>query len=207
MKSHRLALLVLAAGFCASGALAQVVAYDRSGETVVLRYQEIIGGLAAEDPGPRVEVYGDGRVVVHYPGYMKQAGTYTTQIAPSEVDALVANAVAGGVIDFDQEATAAEVRAAAAKQNLQRRATGETIVTDVSDPSTTVIEATVIPATGKRSGKVVGRARWTGLERDAERYPEVEPLSRLAAIEKKMRALMARDDLRENAQPAADPRE
>lgn len=192
---HVFRLLGLLLLFGAASATAQSVDYDRSGESVVLRYQEVIGGLAAEDPGPRVEVFGDGRVLVHYPDYMKQAGTYETRISPAEVDALIAEAVAGGVVDFDRAATEAAVNEAQAQQRLRKRASGETILIDVSDPSTTVIEATVIPVGGKRAAKTVGSARWTGLARDAERYPEVKSLRDLAGVEKKMRGLMQRDDL------------
>jgi hypothetical protein len=195
MPTHWIALVALVFG--AAAAVAQTPAYDRSGRTVVLRYQENVGALAADEPGPSVEVYGDGRVVVRYPAYMKQAGAYTTQIAPEDVAALVEEAVGAGIVGFDRAATAAAVQQAeSARTAAQKRSGKPVILSDVSDPPTTVIEATLLPEPGKRSAKTVASARWTGLARDAERFPEIETLRDLANVEKQMRGLMQRNDLR-----------
>jgi len=194
---HRLSVLLAVVG-AATSVAAQPPAFDRSGATVVLRYQEIIGALAADDPGPSVEVFGDGRVVVRYPAYMKAAGVYTTQIALAEVEAMVAEVVDAGIADFNHDAVARELRQAQAARAAaaQPRASQGTIVTYVSDPSTTVIEAHLQPEPGKRSSKKVAAARWTGLAGDAEKYPEVETLKDLAGAEQRLRALMQREDLR-----------
>lgn len=195
MPTRWIQLIALLSG--AAAAVAQTPAYDRSGNTVVLRYQEHVGALAADEPGPSVEVYGDGRVVVRYPAYMKQAGVYTTQIAPEDVAALVDEAVGAGIVGFDRAATAAAVQQAeTARSAAQKRSGKPVILSDVSDPPTTVIEATLLPEPGKRSSKVVASARWNGLARDAERYPEIGTLRELANVEKQLRGLMQRSDLR-----------
>lgn len=177
-------------------AAAQTPAFDRSGGTVVLRYQEQFAILAADEPGPSVDVYGDGRVLVRYPSYMKQAGTWETRIAPDEVGALVAEAVDGGIVGFDRAATAAAVKTAETQRRAAQRRSGRPVVlTDISDASTTVLTATLLPEPGKRSARTVAEARWSGLQQDAQRYPEVETLSRLAEVETRLRGLMQRDDL------------
>lgn len=177
-------------------AAAQTPAFDRSGGTVVLRYQEQFAILAADEPGPSVDVYGDGRVVVRYPSYMKQAGTWETRIAPDEVEALVAAAVDGGIVGFDRAATAAAVKTAETQRRAAQRRSGRPVVlTDVSDASTSVLTATLLPEPGKRSARTVAEARWSGLQQDAQRYPEVETLGRLAQVETQLRGLMQRDDL------------
>ena len=177
-------------------AAAQTPAFDRSGGTVVLRYQEQFAILAVDEPGPSVDVYGDGRVVVRYPSYMKQAGTWETRIAPTEVEALVAAAVDGGIVGFDRAATAAAVKTAETQRRAAQRRSGRPVLlTDVSDASTTVLTATLLPDSGKRSARTVAEARWSGLQQDAQRYPEIETLRRLAQVETQLRGLMQRDDL------------
>lgn len=194
MPARRLVPALLLAA--ALPAFAQAPAFDRSGRTVVLRYQEEFAILAADEPGPGVEVYGDGRVVVRYPAYMKQAGTWETRIAPAEVEALVAAAVDGGIVGFDRAATAAAVKAAEAQRRTAQRRSGQPLVlTDVSDASTTVLTTTLLPEPGKRSTRMAAEARWSGLQQDAQRYPEVETLRRLAQVETQLRGLMQRDDL------------
>ena len=170
---------------------AQPPSFDRSGETVVLHYQEVIGALAADEPGPSVEVYGDGRVVVRYPSYMKQAGTHTVQLSAQELDALVERVVNEGLLPFDTDAAAEDLGAArAASAGAVRRDGSGGVLTHVSDPPTTVIEATLSPQPGQRSSRRVVRAQWTGLAHDALAHPQIESIRNLARAEEQMRALM-----------------
>ena len=61
-----------------------------------LSYQ---GGMIANpDPTPFVRVYSGGRVLVHYPAYMKKAGDYSLQLGEEELQALLASFANEGVL-------------------------------------------------------------------------------------------------------------
>ena len=47
------------------------------------------GMIANPDPTPFVRVYSGGRVLVHYPAYMKKAGDYELRLSESELEQLI----------------------------------------------------------------------------------------------------------------------
>jgi len=171
--------------------------YDRSGTTPIIRYQEIIAELSDSDPGPSVEVYGDGRVVVRIPAYMRRSGTHVTELDANELEKLVADIAASGAVDFDAEAADAARTEVRAKRALARRgAVGPAPeIHSATDPTTTVIETRLTPDSRRRE-HAPRVARWAGLRNDAELYPEVKELRELAVAEQRLRALMRRNDLR-----------
>ncbi len=77
-----------------------------------LSYQ---GGMIKNpDPTPFVRVYPGGRVLIHYPAYMKNAGDYELQLGPEELDELLSSFADQQVltVESDQlEMMAAEARA------------------------------------------------------------------------------------------------
>ena len=50
------------------------IEYPTDPAAVVIHYAERIGEIGEADAGPSVTIYGDGRVGVHYPRYMRRAG-------------------------------------------------------------------------------------------------------------------------------------
>ena len=77
MASSACALVVALATAAAAKPLAggaPTVEVARRPDAVVVVYREILGEIGGADRGPTVTVYGDGRVVAHYPIYMKLAG-------------------------------------------------------------------------------------------------------------------------------------
>jgi hypothetical protein len=144
----------------------------------VIAYTQRITQIDDPDPGPSLEVYGDGRVAVHYPYYMTRAGEYALLLAPGELDRLLRSVSAKGVLEFDEASVKRQQEAIGA----QRR---ERIV--AFDAATSVIEA--------RLGAVEKRISWYGLGADAASYPEIEALQKLAEFERQLRGLMEREDL------------
>ena len=76
----------------------EAVSYSRAPQEVVVSYLEELGLLVDEDPGPSLKVYGDGRVEVHYPAYMKRAGDYRLRLSDSEMGALLRSLVRSGLL-------------------------------------------------------------------------------------------------------------
>ena len=76
----------------------------------VIHYQQNIHMLANIDDRPSLTVYGDGRVLVHFPVYMKRAGDYEMQLDETELVSLLQSLSANGVIDFDEKKVKDNIR-------------------------------------------------------------------------------------------------
>ena len=63
--------------------------YQTEPETLLLELAYEGGMIANPDPTPFVRVYGNGRVVVHYPDYMKKAGDYELELSEEEIESLL----------------------------------------------------------------------------------------------------------------------
>jgi len=196
--AHRVAVLGFAAlsvglalpAIGADGRLAR----STDAATVVVSYAETLGEIGLADAGPSVRLYGDGRLEVHYPRYMKRAGEWTAQLAPAEVDGLVAALADDGVLDFDVAAVRRAQRDAAAARRQAAALGGQPVTFEVtSDADTATIEVHLNSAHKK--------VAWHGLRADARTYPEIADIQRLAAAERRLRALMERGDLRRRAEP------
>lgn len=179
-------LAVLLALVIPTGAGAQI-AYSRGADTVVIRFQEILGEFADGDQGPSIEIHGDGTARVHYPAFMKRAGDYTTQLGAAEMDRLIAVVVSGRLLDFDAAATSRAKAHAAARAATTASANGRPTRHIVLDASTTVLELDL--------GGVRRTIRWSGLRSDTRRYPSVTGIQGLAHAQRELLTLMERGDL------------
>ena len=174
-------------------AQAPAVELPQSAAAVVVEYTVFHQMLADNDPTPLLRVYADGRVRVHYPVYMSRAGDYETLLAPDELQGLLADLVADGVLDFDAEATLADRAAAAAAA----RAAGR--LYHVSDVSVTRIDVRVgsyrAPGTSQAIPDFEKNVAWPNVYTDARRFAGVSGVQGLARAEERLRAIMQRDDL------------
>jgi len=179
-------LLVVAVTFLT--AEAAPLEYSRRSDDVVLSYREVVGELAGEARGPSMEIYGDGRVHVHYPGYMTRAGDWDGRLTGTELDQVVQTAVARGLLGFDPPTIRARTtQARRATATAARLQPGRPLLFEASDPSTVVITL-----------RAQGRARtivWSGLRADAKRHPDIHELVELRAAQRAIETLMARSDL------------
>lgn len=178
-------------------AAAQDVDYPRDPQTVVASYTLAIGEIEDPDPGPSVRVYGDGRVVIHVPRYMKNAGDFQVQLSEAEMDAVMSSLGSTEVLAFDP---AAVRRAKDDSLRLNRGgAASEAVLVADTDPSITTIEVRVRPAAAAgapaRPAEVRKKISWTGVESDAKRFPDVPAIQKLAAAKKRLDGLRERPDL------------
>lgn len=168
---------------------------DRRPDAVVVSYREVLGEIGDADRGPTLTVYGDGRMIAHYPRYMKRAGDYERHLTASELDALLASLAAKGVLEFDPPTVRSAARASRAAAHARARAANAPVeLFEVSDASTTVIEVAVQryrPATpgAREAGPLAKRVAWTGLRTDAQRHPDIPALRDLAAAAQELRTL------------------
>jgi hypothetical protein len=178
------------------------IEHSRSADVVVVTYREVLSEIADADRGPLLQIYGDGRMVAHYPHYMKRAGDYEQRLTGAELDQLLQSLAGKGVLDFDATAARAATRASmAAARQRALAANAPVTVFEAVDASTTVIEVAVDRYRSATPGarevqNLSKRVQWTGLSADAQHHPDVAALRDLAAAENELRALRERPGFR-----------
>jgi hypothetical protein len=70
---------------------------------LILEYRYYSDDIIGDNKIPRVRVYQDGLVLVHYPVYMKRTGYYTLTLTPDELQNLVNFIVSEGLFQFNQK--------------------------------------------------------------------------------------------------------
>ena len=176
-------------------------AYAQTADAVVIQYREVLGEIEDPDPGPSLAVYGDGRIAVHYPRYMKRAGDYADRLSPAELRALVSSLVSKDLMDFDAEAAHRRKAELEASRRAAAKAAGEPELYQVFDRSTVEVEIRLEryrpagAAPDEEQRDVYKRIRWKGLRPDAKRYREHASIQKLAEADRELRALLERPGL------------
>ena len=154
----------------------------------VIHYQLDIAMLADIDDRPTMSVFGDGRVEVHYPVYMKKAGDYRMQLAEGELVDLIQSLSANGVLEFDDSKVKKSIR----DKKKQQRAKGQLYA--ISDSAETVIDVRLDEYQKDSSAKAVKhfhkRFRWADIEHQARRYPQQREIVNANRSVQQLRGLM-----------------
>src|SRR5262245_38082832 len=163
------------------------LAWDPASTAVVASFRERPGEIADADPGPSIQLFGDGRLAVHFPRTMKRAGEWTDRLSRAEMAHLLGALVDDGRLDLDPDALRGRlVRARSARRAAALH--GDATLFEASDPSIT--EVTV---------RANGRARtivWRGARADAWANPDVAEVQHLERAHGRLRALADRPGLR-----------
>ena len=173
--------------------------YRQSADHVVMRYQETLSALADSDSGRSVVIYGDGRVVVHYPALMTRAGDYSLRLSPAELRALLGRVVERGFVDLDV-AEARRRPQATREGGAAGRPEPPPEMFAVFDEATSTIELNLesYRPRGSQSAARKGvktSVRFYALRAYARRYPKNAALQNLAAVQTELMALLERQDL------------
>jgi len=167
--------------------------------TLVLRLSEQPG----EAPGDErhvLEIWGDGRIRVQRPSYMKGSREAETHLAPGELDAVVAMLAANGVLDFDTDAVRARATHARTARLEQALRDPTVTILDATDPDSTSIEIRFDRTGQEVPGSVlppaVRRIEWLGLRADARFFPECPELAALAQAQAALWHLAERAELK-----------
>lgn len=205
----------VALGVCApnSGAMAQentdapsgvkaLIEHSEDPSVLILKFDQKIDMIAEPKPTPLLRLYGDGKVLVHFPVYMKRAGNYEMQLSKQEVKSLLSSLEQKGVMKFDAAACKTLMRQAAQARLQEAIAKGE-LETPIhaSDDSLTVMEIHLVkykPAgvNMATSQNVTKKISWHGLRNNAKQNPEVSELKDLAAAQKELLALTEHENLK-----------
>lgn len=161
------------------GATAVAVGSDGLNSHMILRMTRHIGLVASSDPGPRVVIWDDGIVDVHFPAFMKRAGDYRVELSAAELEVLVSGLLADGLQEFDPALVREELVGKSTPTNG-----GGQIVSREMDRGFTEFQYS-LPVT-ENKGLVHGSIRWRGLQSSARRHPDVKALQDLASIESRL---------------------
>ncbi len=170
--------------------LRPVFQYSASSSEPVIEYNVVNHMLAQQDPVPLLRIYGNGRVHVHIPAYMKRAGDYELTMSSVELNELLRQLADDGILDFDPAAAKQE------KQQLKaarRAASGELFhASDASDSHINIKLAQYQrSAASPRISSFSRQFRWRNLEFDAKNIPESVVIRKAANAEAILRMLCA----------------
>ena len=175
------------------------VEYSRDPGTVLISFREIFPEFADQDPTPLIRIYGDGRVVVFHPAYMKQAGQYEMMMSRNELEDLLLQ-LTPVLMNFD----AGEVKRQkkAANQLLWNAATeleDLTLFYD-SDAEISVFQLNIdaYRPNGLQGQTIYMQAleqSWRGLRYDAKDYLGLKSIQGLMQAEKALKAFTGRVEL------------
>lgn len=164
-------------------------------EKPVIVYNIVQHMLVQPDPEPLLRIYGNGRVAVHFPVYMKRAGDYELQLSRQELIALLRSLAQDGILDFDHRASRDHKKQL---ETEQRTSTG--MMHHISDSAETIIDIQLdeyqrAPGT-PRIVNLKKRFAWKNLEHDAKRFPQSTAIQRAAAGAQRLHSLLERPDPR-----------
>ena len=134
----------------------------------VIHFQQNIQMLSGIDDRPVVRVYGNGRVTVHYPVYMKKAGDYEMQLDEAELVALIQSLSSNGLMVFDAKKVKDKIK----QYKKAEKAKGQFHA--ISDAVESVIEIKLDEYQENNKAKKIEKFhkqfRWKNIEHDAARY-------------------------------------
>jgi len=143
-----IAIGALTANSVFSGALeispAATASYDESPSSIIIEY-EIGHNLVPTETTPRLRVFGDGRVEVFYPNYMKKAGRYSYQLDTAELQEVLDRLVSAGLASTTTQSYQDSVS--------ELRSDAELI--HVSDPTTFSVKLNLLAGESGNQGEQV----------------------------------------------------
>ena len=154
----------------------------------VIYYQQNIQMLSGINDRPSLSVFGNGRVLVHYPAYMKKAGDYEMQLDDVELVNLLQSLANNGIIGFDENKVKADLKAY--KKALKDK--GQFY--EISDAEETIIDIKFDEfQKNKTSKKIKGfhkQFKWKNIEHDASRYKHDKDITKANNSVTKLKGLM-----------------
>lgn len=162
--------------------------YSESDPEPIIEYTLVHDLLVEQDPEPLLRVYGNGRVHVHYPKYMKRAGDYKTTLTKPELKSLIRELAENGLVDFDRG------KALGRKKQLEKRQRDQGRFHAISDSTITLIDIRLDEYQPKASGpvnvNVISRFSWSNLDQDEKHFPELIEIKGPAQGARVLRSLM-----------------
>jgi hypothetical protein len=161
-----------------------VVLAASAGEQELLRYTQT-HDMIAPDGIPMLQVFDSGRVLVHRPAYMKQAGDYEYFLGAAEMKTLRDHIERRSITAFNKAALTERLRRADAANQAGRRQ-----LFSISD--NTYTNLSIYPG----MNGAVSDIRWANLQIDADRHPELQDLTEIAETERFLQKLLQHSQMK-----------
>lgn len=197
-RTMRMAGCVALAGCLGTGAAFAQPRFDYPSdpEFLVVRYDQVHESIAESDNVLRLAIYGDGRVEIHFPFYLRRAGDFELWLTPGELEAILVELERSGVLDFDPERVRERRDQAEEAEAARQAREGTLVVVNGSRMEIAVALRSYTPAEGGAPETELRRkVSWRSLGPEATLYPELTELRGLAAAEKVLLKLLKRSDL------------
>jgi len=163
--------------------------YPRTANFVVIEYSQVITMIGDPDPTPLLRIYGDGRVLVHYPAYMKRGGDYEMRLDDTELQQLIASLELKGLFSYDKNS----VRQLK-QQSKTRQIAATPIATMRSDDTFSVIKINLgsyMPANSRSpTANFKKELSLKNLKWDAKDHPDVIDLKNAASAEEQLNTFL-----------------
>ncbi|QFU74633.1 hypothetical protein EY643_02605 [Halioglobus maricola] len=157
----------------------------------MLAYSETPAMLGNADPTPRIRVYSNGRVLVHFPVYMKKAGQYELWLSEAELEQLLT--LASKLVGNDGAVASARLDEA-----LQTEAEATGFAQYRSD---SMIETLDLNIEKFKAGANVAATSmeetitWKHKEFSSAAYPQVQGLADMEALRNAIKEITSSDEL------------
>ena len=143
-------------------------ATDSSSIGPVIYYLQNVEMLSRTNDKKTLSIYRNGRVIVHYPVYMKKAGDYEMQLSSVELEDLLKSLSRNGIMDFDESKVKEKVNAV--EKSLQAKG----LFYDVSDAVVTNIDISLDKYQKNTASPILNNFRkhfrWKNIEHDVKRH-------------------------------------
>ena len=145
-----------------------IYATDSDGTEPIIHYQQNIDMLSSITDKASLSVFSDGRVLVHFPVYMKKTGDYEMRLDDVELKHLIKSLSDNGIMDFDEKKVKTKV--IAYRKSLKDK--GQLYA--ISDATVTVVDIKLNEYQKNNKSKKIAnfhkQFKWKNIEHDAARY-------------------------------------
>ena len=172
-----------------------VFEYPQDSTFLLISYSQKIPLITNQDPQPTLQIFGNGKVMVHFPVYMKKAGDYEMQLSQEQLHQLLRLIEERNLFQFDRRSVLllkqdVDNRVDIKSKNLNVRS--EHVHTNIQ----VNLEFYSSPEKGIVQSQLKKRISWTNLKWEAQQYPNITALVNAAIIEEKLQQIINHPGLR-----------
>ena len=165
------------------GSISQAVIAAELADNVQLHYELINSIVAGDDNAITLTVYTDGLVKVHYPAFRTRAGDYEAMLSQAELNDLLNEMQALGVVDTDER----QMQAAVANQRRQAdNASNDSGIVTIRQVRT---DAELTRITMRKSDGSMHQTQFRGVEFIAQQHAGIQSLKGFSTAASRLKAM------------------
>ncbi len=178
-------IFIIFVSTCPLMALDGELTYDDSPVQMILGYNIAGNELAGQDTVPRVRIYGDGRVLVHYPKYMKKAGDYSLMLVDTEMKKIIKHISDYGFVTIKYKDIK---KLKKAKDEKSRQTSGKSASLYIAMDQDTIQfyynlkKNNTSKIAGKADESIINQIYYPGLKQDRTKYPDIKEIQGLGLL-------------------------